>query len=71
MQGSTDPNYSYFLDMTSRLYYGTVSPDDYREGLTAFIGPGSTNAQSFACITGNLPQGGGGPAPRTSGGAGM
>ena len=55
MRGSTDPNYSYFLDMTSKLYYGTVSQADYREGLTGFLGAGSTNAQSFACIFANLP----------------
>ena len=53
--GSNDPNYSYFLDMTSRLYYGTVSRDAYRDGITGFLGPGSTNAQSFACIFRNLP----------------
>ena len=70
-QGSSDPNYSYFLDMTSRLYYGTVSPAAYRDGLTAFIGQGSTNAQAFACIFGNLPQSTPAGTPRTGGGAGM
>jgi hypothetical protein len=65
MRGSTDPNYSYFLDMTSKLYYGTVSPDAYRNGLTGFLGPGSSNAQSFACIFSNL------PAQRQPGGQGM
>ena len=55
MRGSDDPNYSYFLDMTSKLYYGTVSQADYREGLIGFLGAGSTNAQSFACIFANLP----------------
>jgi hypothetical protein len=53
--GSNDPNYMYFLDMTSRLYYGDVSRDTYRDGITGFLGPGSTNAQSFACIFRNLP----------------
>jgi len=65
MRGSNDPNYPYFFDMTSKLYYGTVSPEDYREGITGFLGPGSTNAQSFACIFANL------PAQRPTGGAGM
>jgi hypothetical protein len=54
-QGSADPNYNYFLDITSRLYYGTVSRDAYRDSITGFFGPGSTNAQSFACIFRNLP----------------
>jgi hypothetical protein len=63
-QGSTDPNYSYFLDMTSRLYYGTVSPDAYRDGLSSFLGPGTANSRAFACIFANLPT-----AP--TGGAGM
>jgi hypothetical protein len=65
MRGSNDPNYPYFFDMTSKLYYGTVSLDAYREGLTGFLGPGSTNAQSFACIFANL------PSQRPPGGAGM
>ena len=64
MRGSNDPNYSYFFDMTSRLYYGTVSQADYRDGVTGFLGPGSTNAQSFACIFANLP----GARPLGSGG---
>jgi len=54
-QGSPDPNYNYFLDITSRLYYGTVSREAYRDSVTGFFGPGSTNAQSFACIFRNLP----------------
>ena len=67
-KGSSDPSYSYFLDLTSRLYYGSVSPDAYRSGLGAFLGPGSTNAQAFACIFANLPMPQ--PTPRT-GGQGM
>lgn len=55
-QGSNDPNYSYFLDMTSRLYYGTVSPTAYRDGITGFFGSSTTNEASFACIFRNLPQ---------------
>ena len=54
-QGSNDPNYSYFLDQTSRLYYGTISPDLYQSSITGFFGPSSTNAGSFACIFRNLP----------------
>jgi hypothetical protein len=54
-QGSSDPNYSYFLDQTSRLYYGTISQDGYQNSITGFFGPSSTNAGSFACIFRNLP----------------
>ena len=72
MRGSNSQNnYTYFLSVTSRLYYGTMSPDEYRSGLNGFLGPGSANAQSFACIIGNLPPSAAGAAPRTGTGAGM
>jgi hypothetical protein len=54
-QGSNDPNYAYFLDQTSRLYYGTISADMYRQSITGFFGPGSSNEGSFACMFRNLP----------------
>ena len=54
-QGVNDPNYSYFLDLTSRLYYGNVSPAAYRDGITGFFGPSTRNEASFACIFRNLP----------------
>ena len=54
-EGSNDPNYSYFLDMTSRLYYGTISPGGYRDGITGFFGTSSANDASFARIFRNLP----------------
>jgi len=53
--GANDNNYSYFLDMTSRLYYGTVTPAAYRDGITGFFGPSTRNEASFACIFRNLP----------------
>ena len=65
MRGSDDPNYNYFFNMTSRLYYGSVSQGDYQDGVTSFLGPGSTNAQAFACIFANL------PSQRPPAGAGM
>ena len=65
MHGSDDSNYNYFFNMTSRLYYGSVSQAEYQEGVASFLGPGSTNAQAFACIFGNL------PSRRPPGGAGM
>ncbi|HVN34448.1 MAG TPA: hypothetical protein VMU96_04225 [Casimicrobiaceae bacterium] len=53
--GANDFNYSYFLDMTSKLYYGNISPAAYRDGVTGFLGPSSRNDASFACIFRNLP----------------
>ena len=64
MRGSNSQNYSYFLSVTSRLYYGTMTRDEYRDGLNSFLGPGSTNAQAFTCIFANL------PAQRPTGGTG-
>ena len=52
---STNDNYNYWLDMTSKLYYNRVSPAEYRNAVTAQLGPGSNNARSFDCIIGNLP----------------
>lgn len=64
MRGSNSQNYTYFLSVTSRLYYGTMTRDEYRDGLNSFLGPGSTNAQAYACIFANL------PAQRPTGGTG-
>jgi len=54
--GANNFNYSYFLDMTSKLYYGNISPAAYRDGITGFLGPSTRNEASFACIFRNLPQ---------------
>lgn len=51
---NASPNYTYFLDMTSRLYYGKISAAAYRESITAFLGPGSSNPRSFDCIFSNF-----------------
>jgi len=53
--GANNNNYSYFLDVTSRLYYGNITPAAYREGITGFFGPSTRNEASFACIFRNLP----------------
>ena len=53
--GANNFNYSYFLDMTSKLYYGNISPAAYSEGVTGFLGPSARNEASFACIFRNLP----------------
>jgi hypothetical protein len=48
-------NYTYFIDVTSKLYYNRLSPASYRQAVTGFLGPGSSNERSFDCIIGNLP----------------
>ena len=50
-----DQNYQYFVDQTSMLYYNRLSPDQYRQALTAFLGSGWQNDASFNCIFSNLP----------------
>jgi len=54
--GANNFNYSYFLDLTSKLYYGNIAPAAYRDGITGFLGPSTRNEASFACIFRNLPQ---------------
>ena len=53
--GSADDNYNYWLDMTSRLYYGRVSPAEYRSAVGAQLGPSTGNAAAFDCMIGALP----------------
>jgi len=53
MGGAGNNSYDYWLDQTSRLYYRTISPAQYRESLTAFFGAG--NNGTIDCIVGNLP----------------
>jgi hypothetical protein len=51
--GAGDNNYLYFLDQTSRLYYGKVGPSGYAESLTAFFGAGYDHA--INCVIAKLP----------------
>ena len=53
--GGVNENYNYWLDMTSRLYYGRIAPAEYRSAVGAQLGAGSSNAASFDCIIRNLP----------------
>jgi len=53
--GFYDNDYNYFFDLTSQLYYGRISRDAYRVGITAFLGPGAETARSLDCIVTNLP----------------
>ncbi len=53
--GANRESYSNFLGKTSALYAGTISPQVYRDSLTAFVGAGSFNQRSFDCIVAHLP----------------
>lgn len=55
MYGAGDNDYSWWLDMTSKLYYGEVSASAYRAAVNAQLGPGTGNADAFDCIVDNLP----------------
>jgi len=48
-------NYTYFFDLTSKLYYNRLTPDGYRQAVVGFFGPGSSNDRAFDCIFRNLP----------------
>ena len=52
---SVNDNYNYWLDMTSKLYYNRISPNEYQSSVSAQLGDGSSNARSFDCIIKNLP----------------
>ncbi|MFO1414152.1 MAG: hypothetical protein U1F10_09675 [Burkholderiales bacterium] len=53
MGGGGDGSYDYWLDQTSKLYYRTIGPGQYRESLNAFFGAG--NDRTIDCILGRLP----------------
>lgn len=52
---STDDQYTYWLDATSRLYYNRLSAARYRSDVEGMLGRGEHNDQSFACIMRYLP----------------
>jgi hypothetical protein len=52
-RGWGDNNYNWWLDVTSRLYYQTLSPSAYRETVTAFMGAGYDRA--IDCTIAKLP----------------
>jgi len=54
--GALPENYNNFLGKTKALYSGAISPQTYRDSLTAFIGSGTYNQRSFDCIIARLPQ---------------
>lgn len=45
---------SYFLDITSKLYYGETSPQQYRDDVSSFY-PG-TRPAAIDCILARIPQ---------------
>ena len=48
-------NYNTVLGKTKALYGGAISPQVYRDSLTAFLGGGTYNQRSFDCIVARLP----------------
>jgi hypothetical protein len=54
--GAQPENWNNFLGKTQALYSGAIPPEIYRDSLTAFIGSGSYNAGSFACIIAHVPK---------------
>ena len=54
-RNAIDDNYIYFLDQTSRVYYGTITQAAYRSSIDAFFLGGSTN-RAIDCILSRLPQ---------------
>jgi hypothetical protein len=53
--GIGDDSYDYFLDITSRLYYGQISAASYRGAVLSFFGAGDDTSRGIDCIIGNLP----------------
>jgi hypothetical protein len=47
-------DYVYFIDQTSRLYYGTISEAAYRSSINGFFEGGSTGV-AIDCILSKLP----------------
>ena len=54
-RNAMDDNYIYFIDQTSRLYYGTITQAGYRSSIDGFFLGGSTNI-AIDCILSKLPQ---------------
>jgi hypothetical protein len=54
-RNAMDDNYIYFLDQTSRVYYGTITQAAYRSSINGFFFGGSTNI-AIDCILSKLPQ---------------
>jgi hypothetical protein len=55
MNAMGNDDYTYFVDVTSKLYYNRLTQDGYRQAVVGFFGPGSTNDRAFDCMFRNLP----------------
>jgi hypothetical protein len=55
MNNNGAPNYAYFLDVTSKLYYHQLSPTGYRQAVVGFFGAGNESERSIDCIIRTLP----------------
>ena len=55
MNNTGAPNYPYFIDATSRLYYRQLTPEGYRQAVVGFYGPGKESERSIDCIIRTLP----------------
>ena len=55
-RNAMDDNYIYFLDQTSRLYYGTITQAAYRSSINGFFLGGATTDIALDCILSKLPQ---------------
>ena len=55
-RNAMDDNYIYFLDQTSRVYYGKITQDAYRSSINGFFEGGATTDASINCILSKLPQ---------------
>ena len=53
--GIGDDSYDYFLDITSRVYYGQISTASYRGAVLSFFGAGDDTNRGIDCIIANLP----------------
>jgi hypothetical protein len=55
MNNTGAPNYPYFIDVTSRLYYRQLTPEGYRQAVIGFYGAGRESERSIDCIIRTLP----------------
>jgi hypothetical protein len=62
--GAQPEHYNSFVAKTQALYSGAISPQIYRDSLTAFVGAGTSNQRSFDCIESHLPTKAGAGAPK-------
>ena len=59
--GAAAADGSYYLDQTSRLFYGKITPESYRSSVAAFAVSSAEGRAAADCVIAQLPQG---AAPR-------